>query len=119
MIDRVSLGELVDKLRASYDGPDDAPIQIDPAELHEVAKCPACFEKMETFNYYGPGNVILDTCDPCKLTWFNHGELGKIIRAPGRSTPPPGYNQESKVLRQQLYAQAAADQATSLWMLLN
>ena len=118
VIDRMSLGELVDGLRASYDGPDDSPIQINPAELHQVAKCPACAEKMETFNYYGPGNVILDTCDPCKLTWFNQGELGKIIRAPGRRTRPPGYNQESSFLRQKLYAQAAQDGAVGMWMLL-
>ena len=118
VIDRMSLGELVDELRASYDGPDDAPLKINPTELHQVCNCPACFETMETFNYYGPGNVILDTCDACKLTWFNHGELGMIIRAPGRRTPPPGYNQESNVLRQALHNQAAQDGAVGMWFLL-
>jgi len=43
---------------------------------------------METFNYCGPGNVVLDSCNECKLTWFNQGELGKIIRAPGRRKLP-------------------------------
>jgi Zn-finger nucleic acid-binding protein len=118
VIDRMTLGELIDELRASYDGPDDEPIQIKPTELHQISQCPACLEKMETFNYYGPGNVILDTCVPCKLTWFNHGELGKIIRAPGRRTPPPSYNQESSMLRQKLYDQATQDGAVGMWLLI-
>ena len=109
VIDRVSLGELVDKLRATYDGPDDAPIMIDPAELHLVCNCPACFERMETFNYYGPGNVILDSCESCKLTWLDQSELIKIIRAPGRREIRTLDNLESQVLRSLLHQQAESD----------
>lgn len=118
VIDRVSLGELVDKLRASYGGPDDAPIQINPAELHEVCTCPACFDRMETFNYYGPGNVVLDSCNECMLTWFNQGELGKIIRAPGRRQLRKSNNYESDVLRNRLYSLADSELACGMLMLI-
>lgn len=105
VIDRMSLGELIGNLRASYNGPDDAPIQIDPAELHEICNCPACLERMETFNYYGPGNVVLDSCSECKLTWFNQGELGKIIRAPGVREVRKSLNYESPLVRERSHNQ--------------
>ena len=118
VIDRTSLGQLIEGLRASYEGPDDAPIQIDPAELHEICNCPACLERMETFNYYGPGNVILDSCEHCQLTWFNQGELGKIIRAPGVRKLRKSVNGESEFLRERLYAQAEAERASGIkWLL--
>ena len=31
-----------------------------------------------------PGNIVIDTCIGCKLAWLDHGELSKIVRAPGR-----------------------------------
>lgn len=39
---------------------------------------------MSTYPYCGPGNVVIDVCARCTLVWFDHGELGAIIRAPGR-----------------------------------
>lgn len=118
VIDRVSLGELVDKLRAAYDGPDDAPIKIDPAELHMVCHCPACFEPMDTFNYYGPGNVILDGCETCKLMWLDENELSKIIRAPGRREIRTSNNHESELLRRALYQQAESDGMAGMMLML-
>ena len=117
VIDRVSFGELVDKLRAAYDGPDDAPIKIDPAELHMVCQCPACSERMDTFNYYGPGNVILDSCETCKLTWLDQNELVKIIRAPGRRELRTSNNHESQLLRRVLYQQAENDGMAGMMLL--
>jgi len=116
VIDRVSFGELVNKLRAAYEGPDDAPIMIDPAELRVVCNCPACFEQMETFNYYGPGNVILDSCERCKLTWLDQSELIKIIRAPGRRELPTSDNLESEFLRSLLHKQAESDAMVGMGM---
>ncbi len=84
VIDRLSLGELIEALRGAYEGKDDPPIAICPNAIHEVSNCPACFEKMETFNYCGPGNVVIDSCNGCQLTWLNHGELAQIVRAPGK-----------------------------------
>ena len=38
---------------------------------------------METHPYYGPGNVIIDSCGDCDLIWLDAGELKQIEHAPG------------------------------------
>jgi Zn-finger nucleic acid-binding protein len=38
---------------------------------------------METHPYYGPGNVIIDSCSRCELIWLDFGELKQIADAPG------------------------------------
>ena len=48
---------------------------------------------METHPYYGPGNVIIDSCTGCDLVWLDFGELAQIADAPGkdrgvRKAPP-------------------------------
>ena len=84
VIDSESLGGIIQMRRADYAGPDDKPVLVDPSELDIHVSCPACFAKMEAHHYCGPGNIILDTCMGCKLAWLDHGELSKIVRAPGR-----------------------------------
>jgi Zn-finger nucleic acid-binding protein len=39
---------------------------------------------MATHPYYGPGNVVIDTCTACDLVWLDFGELAQIVDAPGR-----------------------------------
>jgi hypothetical protein len=39
---------------------------------------------MATHPYYGPGNVIIDTCEPCEVVWLDFGELKQIVAAPGK-----------------------------------
>ena len=84
VIDRASLGELVEILRGIYKGEDDKPSIPNTAQLDQHSNCPACFGRMETFHYCGPGNVIIDSCNGCELLWLDNGELGKMIRAPGK-----------------------------------
>ena len=107
-----ALGDLISDLRARYQGPDDQPQPIDPNELDIFDDCPACLEKMESHPYYGPGNVVLDTCPHCQIAWLDHGELAKIVRAPG---PRPGQkrvgNLESEKLRNEFYHQGEAAKA--------
>jgi len=38
---------------------------------------------MDVHPYYGPGNVVIDTCGQCYLVWLDHGELKQIADAPG------------------------------------
>lgn len=78
-----SLGQVIGQMRVAYQGPDDRPQPIDPQELEILDKCPACRVTMESHPYYGPGNIVLNTCNQCQLAWLDHGELAKIIRAPG------------------------------------
>ena len=84
VIDSESFGELVRVLRAEYVGADDKPKLMDQSQLRKQRPCPACFESMNTHPYYGPGNVVIDSCLHCKLTWLDHKELTMIQRAPGR-----------------------------------
>ena len=84
VIDNDTFGELARSLRDSYTGVDDKPKPINPNQLDVSQNCPACFGKMEAHPYYGPGSVVIDSCSHCKLAWLDHGELGRIIRAPGR-----------------------------------
>jgi Zn-finger nucleic acid-binding protein len=46
--------------------------------------CPRCRARMATHPYYGPGRIIIDTCEPCHLIWLDPGEIERVIDAPGR-----------------------------------
>jgi hypothetical protein len=37
---------------------------------------------MDTHFYAGPGNVVIDSCENCCLTWLDGGELTRIAAAP-------------------------------------
>ena len=102
VIDSRSLGSLVKHLRDHYKGPDDKPTPIDPSEMDRREHCPACKEMMDAHPYYGPGSVVIDTCMHCQLVWLDHGELGRIIRAPGVRNKTKSGNLESKKLRAEL-----------------
>jgi len=84
VVDNDTFGQLAVTLRGNYTGADDKPQPIDPKQLDAAQCCPACFQKMEAHPYYGPGSVVIDSCIHCKLVWLDHGELGRIIRAPGQ-----------------------------------
>jgi Zn-finger nucleic acid-binding protein len=49
---------------------------------------------MDVHPYYGPGNIVIDSCSACDLIWLDHGELQQITDAPGRDrgtrAPLPG-----------------------------
>ncbi len=63
--------------------PSVTPHPADPRELHRRIACPRCGKGMMTDWYYGPGNIVIDTCPPCDLVWLDAGELGRAIDAPG------------------------------------
>ena len=46
-----------------------------------VLSCPICSERMLSHFYAGPGNLVLDTCEPCGVNWLDPGELRRIARA--------------------------------------
>lgn len=83
VVDSATFGTIATDMRNAYQGSDDQPKPIDPKQLDQFENCPACFEKMDAHPYYGPGSVVIDTCMHCKLAWLDHGELSRIIRAPG------------------------------------
>jgi Zn-finger nucleic acid-binding protein/DNA-directed RNA polymerase subunit RPC12/RpoP len=78
-----SFATVVASRRAAFRGLDDLPRAIDPRTLHQVVACPGCDGKMEVHPYYGPGNIVIDSCHPCGLVWLDGGELTQAERAPG------------------------------------
>ena len=60
------------------------PIPPDRTELQRQLACPACRRRMDVHPYFGPGNVIIDSCAACDLIWLDFGELKQITEAPGR-----------------------------------
>ncbi len=60
------------------------PGAIKPFDVPRELACPSCGGAMLTHPYYGPGNVLIDTCEPCNLLWLDPGELTRIGQAPGR-----------------------------------
>ena len=98
VIDSETLGHVITELRSSYQGADDVPSPVNPGEMDQRENCPACWEPMDAHPYYGPGNVVIDTCMHCKLVWFDHGELARIVCAPGvRPDDKPMGNHEERL----------------------
>jgi len=88
-----SFGEVVRNRRAARTLQEFEDLQpIDPKEYDRSFNCPTCSRRMETHPYYGPGNVVIDSCSQCACVWLDHGELFTLERAAGRSAPQPKTN---------------------------
>ena len=81
---RGSFGDVVRMRRAWASGPPTDPVPVRSDELKRIATCPSCKNRMATYPYYGPGNVVIDTCDACNVVWLDFGELKQIVDAPGQ-----------------------------------
>jgi Zn-finger nucleic acid-binding protein len=75
---------LMGHLRASSPPPLKMPEPMDASQLNVRRRCPTCDAMFETHPYAGPGNSVIDTCITCHVVWFDHGELNKLVTAPGR-----------------------------------
>jgi len=84
LIPLIIFGEMVKRLRARAKGPADKPQPLDLGQLKRQVNCPSCHQRMSTHPYYGPGNIIIDTCIECGLIWLDPGELRQVLDAPGR-----------------------------------
>jgi len=60
---------------------------LDPSQYDRRIDCPNCRSKMEVHPYYGPGNVVIDSCNECQYIWLDHGELRTVERAEGGREP--------------------------------
>ena len=81
---RGSFGDVVRMRRAWASGPPTDPVPVRSDELKRIATCPTCKNRMATYPYYGPGNVVIDTCDACNVVWLDFAELKQIVDAPGQ-----------------------------------
>lgn len=76
--------QLIRHMRAASTLPRLTPKPMDLNELQVRRSCPSCHSQLETHAYGGPGNAVIDTCFPCRVIWFDQGELTKLVRAPGK-----------------------------------
>ncbi len=74
---------IIDYRRARLEKSATPPRPLDPRDLQRRIDCPRCGLPMDVHPYYGPGNIVIDTCYRCAVVWLDFGELGKIYRAPG------------------------------------
>ncbi len=87
-LDAEAFGAVVRDRRIAYSGPDDVPAPANQAALDRRRDCPVCDATMEAHPYYGPGNVVVDSCCRCRRVWLDQGELTTIVRASGRRGRP-------------------------------
>ena len=96
MFNRTRFREVVDSRRSKVKSPPEPVNSFNLAELERDTECPICFQEMETFQYLGPGNIVIDTCHTDDLIWLDYGELNKIVNAPGRDRGIPRVKPEKE-----------------------
>jgi Zn-finger nucleic acid-binding protein len=84
LMPRPTFATVIARRRAWTTDPPGPPVPLNRKELERRVICPACRTEMATHPYYGPGNVVIDTCGQCELLWVDFGELKQIVAAPGR-----------------------------------
>ncbi|MDZ7619476.1 MAG: zf-TFIIB domain-containing protein [Patescibacteria group bacterium] len=84
LVDGQTFGTVVQVRRARFQQPDRAAVPLNPDDLERVIDCPLCGLPMNVHPYYGPGNIVIDSCHRCHVVWLDHGELALIESAPGR-----------------------------------
>jgi Zn-finger nucleic acid-binding protein len=84
LLTRAHFAEFVESQRAWAMRPPVIPAPLDRRALERTICCPGCSHDMSTHPYYGPGNVVIDTCEQCDLVWLDFGELDQIVNAPGQ-----------------------------------
>jgi Zn-finger nucleic acid-binding protein len=70
--------------RALYRESGRIPKPLDPRAYDRKLSCSRCHRPMQVHPYYGPGNVVIDSCLPCRVVWVDAGEMTRIEQAAGR-----------------------------------
>ena len=83
LISRSWFAEIVRRGRSWAEGAPITPVPPQQGAMRRTVNCPACRKAMIVDRYYGPGNVVIDTCPACDTVWLDFGELKQIINAPG------------------------------------
>jgi hypothetical protein len=89
LTDQSSFLEVIEYRRARVNTPPEPPVPIDPVELRRQVGCPLCEKTLDVHPYYGPGNIVIDSCRDCQVIWLDYGELQKVVDAPGRDRRIP------------------------------
>jgi len=79
LLEHANFGRILDQRQTRRAGFEPAePRPIDAAAFDRKLFCPGCGDRMESHPYYGPGNIVIDTCTPCGYLWLDHGELTRV-----------------------------------------
>ena len=90
LLKNANFGTIVRQRRARRAGCEAAaPKPLDQQQYQRQIRCPSCRKDMEVHPYYGPGNVVIDSCHRCSYVWLDHGELFSVERAEGSREPAP------------------------------
>jgi Zn-finger nucleic acid-binding protein len=82
LLRHADFGGIVNERQARRVGVEPAePRPIDPAAFQRKLNCPSCQKTMEVHPYYGPGNIVVDSCTECGYMWLDHGELTRVEQA--------------------------------------
>jgi Zn-finger nucleic acid-binding protein len=84
LLARRDFATVVQRRRAWATGTPGPAVPLNRAELDRKLLCATCRKPMATHPYYGPGNVVIDSCGTCELVWLDFGELRQIVAAPGK-----------------------------------
>lgn len=84
LLPRTAFAEVVHARRAWATSPPAPPVPLKRDQLERKVACPNCRTLMMVHPYYGPGNVVMDSCTQCDAVWLDFGELKQIADAPGR-----------------------------------
>jgi Zn-finger nucleic acid-binding protein len=84
LLARTTFAEAITGRRAREFGEPAPPVPLDRRELERAVVCPSCRAQMDVHPYYGPGNVVIDSCQRCDVIWLDFGELEQITTAGGR-----------------------------------
>ena len=88
LVRREHFGAIVNERRSKRVGLEqESQRAIDPTAYSRRLRCPACEGYMEVHPYYGPGNVVIDSCAECDYVWLDHGELSRVERSAGGREP--------------------------------
>ncbi len=81
-------GTIVRERRARRKGCEGKAAQpLDPGQYNRQIGCPNCQKRMEVHPYYGPGNIVIDSCSACEYIWLDHGELRTVEQVEGGVEP--------------------------------
>lgn len=89
LVPRADFADAVTRRRARAAGPGTPPEPLDARQLDMRIPCPSCGDRMDVHPYFGPGNVVIDSCARCDVIWLDVGELQQITDAPGRDRGAP------------------------------
>jgi Zn-finger nucleic acid-binding protein len=83
------------------------PRPIDPEAYKRQINCPSCSQRMETHPYYGPGNIVVDTCSECGYLWLDHGEISRVENASFiRRSAPYTWNSPAETVSERMQSVA-------------